>query len=53
MTEDKKEYITWMDDYCFDCEVAIKSTDKEHEGHLKLSSNSKSKVDEDGNLQYS
>ena len=46
------EYITWCNDYCFDCKIAIKSTDEKHDEHLKLSQTSRSKVDENGNLQY-
>ena len=31
------DYITWVDDFCFDCEVMCKQTDDEHKDHFKLS----------------
>ena len=37
LDEKEHQYITWVDDYCFDCKVACKSTDKEHEDHNRLS----------------
>jgi len=30
------EIITWFDDFCFDCDIQIKSTDQKHKDHKRL-----------------
>ena len=38
-TESLPRPITWVNDFCFDCELMIKSTYQEHMNHKRLGDN--------------